>query len=840
MDPLTIIGLLASITNLIHASRSTLRVVNDFRDGDKSIQGLAEDIAVFTEALSGFDRVLRSRHTTHHIAEDVIKAMIEGSLKTLQDLERRLLQLSAFHTPTMRRMKWVQSSSAIKKLRERLKEQNAMLQTFLSITHAEAFITVISQYPSLCPADEEMGIRVHPPENTSFLQVLPDVRRPRRLSNASSIATIESMAATSVSSTDLTLYSSASSSGTSACSRLASEDTESEITLVSIPTRTKEPLEYQTLGDAQRVRRACHYKCYCKCHDGSATGPRRSLGKFKNTRLSCTDPTCLSHATIEEKYKSHSKSFFGALSRAMSSHNIKVRYNINTYRMVPESCDAFRFVKHGNLDKLKACIQSGDATIWDTAPDGWSLLHTAAYHRQLPIVKYLVDLGVDTKSGDVGSRNPADFAVLKSLGQDATQVERDVVRLFSQQDDILLDFEFTPLHIAVLGLYPANDHERPSLETLISLVDDANNASVNTKWAEWKLRLKNRSPLLGDIIEYFRSSAYESTPGTKIIYNLIDQKDKKFHWSPLHWATFSGQCEKIKVLVQHGADPLLLSNLNANILHTAAESKLNHGLSTVLGIWRRCSDQLNINQINVWGETPLHVASWCSPACVELLLEAGANPNIQQEDGLVPLHHVGLCEQGPDRREMVSLLCNTASRDHINVQDFEGRPPILEFLDDPECIETLLSNGARLDLVDSAGKNIFHYVCLQGEFRSLRILLDHSTKTDKNSLAAETDHSGNTPLMTALTNAHINCSMELLELENVGNIISKDGWAAVHYAAKIGDVDLLEAVFKHSSFMANMKTLDGKGVDTVAMEAGTWHGQVKELIRRYNFFGEPR
>ena len=59
----------------------------------------------------------------------------------------------------------------------------------------------------------------------------------------------------------------------------------------------------------------------------------------------------------------------------MASNSIKVRYNLHTYRMVSEGSDAMRYVKHGNLDGLKASIESGQATIWDTAPDGWSLLH---------------------------------------------------------------------------------------------------------------------------------------------------------------------------------------------------------------------------------------------------------------------------------------------------------------------------------------------------------------------------------------------------------------------------------------------------------------------------------
>ena len=61
----------------------------------------------------------------------------------------------------------------------------------------------------------------------------------------------------------------------------------------------------------------------------------------------------------------------------MSSRSIKVRYDLNTYRMVSEGSNAMRYVKHGNLEKLKTCIRTGEATLWDTAPDGWSLLHVS-------------------------------------------------------------------------------------------------------------------------------------------------------------------------------------------------------------------------------------------------------------------------------------------------------------------------------------------------------------------------------------------------------------------------------------------------------------------------------
>ncbi|PGH01468.1 hypothetical protein AJ79_07906 [Helicocarpus griseus UAMH5409] len=213
------------------------------------------------------------------------------------------------------------------------------------------------------------------------------------------------------------------------------------------------------------------------------------------------------------------------MSHMMSTNSIKIRYRLNTYRMVPEGSNAMRYVKHGNLEKLKLAIQSGEATPWDTAPDGWSLLHTAAYARQLPTVQYLVGLGAETEASDLGIRP-------------------DIVQIFSKQDDYTHDYEFTPIHIAVLDLYDPDDLERPTLEQLIDFVDHANNAPKGTNWSHWKLKYQKRSPLFVSIIEQFRASAAENPDTGKVINNLIDQKDRKFHWTPLHWASATGQADR--------------------------------------------------------------------------------------------------------------------------------------------------------------------------------------------------------------------------------------------------------------------------------------------------------
>lgn len=286
------------------------------------------------------------------------------------------------------------------------------------------------------------------------------------------------------------------------------------------------------------------------------------------------------------------------------------------------------------------------------------------------------------------------------------------------------------------------------------------------------------------------------------------------------------------ILMHHGADPFILSNLDANILHAAAESKTINGLDGALEIWKRFPQQLNINQANRWAETPLHVAAWGSVECVKKLLEAGADRDVRQEDHQVPLHCAGLSQQGEIRRKIVALLCGGDNGPHINAQDVDGRPPIFDFLDDPVCVEILINHGARLDVLDSSGKSAFHHACIQDESDVVKTLLRLSPPGSV--MVTVKDHDGNTALIQALRHGSMDCASALLELDDVGDIVGQDGWAAVHHAAKLGDADVLKAVLQHPSFVKGMKAIDGKTAEVVAMDAGNWCGEVKTLLRKHN------
>lgn len=136
MDPITAIGVLASLSSLIKASNSVIQVLKSLKDGERELLELLSDVALFEEALKGFDRVLRSRQMKHNISGPVIQDALREAFTTIQDLESRLVQIEKSESSAVRRMKWVQHKSGFKKLHGRLKVQSTTLQGFLALAHA--------------------------------------------------------------------------------------------------------------------------------------------------------------------------------------------------------------------------------------------------------------------------------------------------------------------------------------------------------------------------------------------------------------------------------------------------------------------------------------------------------------------------------------------------------------------------------------------------------------------------------------------------------------------------------------------------------------------------------
>jgi hypothetical protein len=133
MDPISLIGLLSSLSSLIGASKKVIDLINSFKDGDKELIGLSNSVSLFEENLKGFNRVLRSRWGGHEISVETINNAIKESAGMMKELEDRLLSIFKSESLTVRRMKWVQHKSTFEKITEDLKGKCMMLHSLVSV-----------------------------------------------------------------------------------------------------------------------------------------------------------------------------------------------------------------------------------------------------------------------------------------------------------------------------------------------------------------------------------------------------------------------------------------------------------------------------------------------------------------------------------------------------------------------------------------------------------------------------------------------------------------------------------------------------------------------------------
>uniref|UniRef100_A0A8C7IDW1 Ankyrin repeat and SOCS box containing 2 n=1 Tax=Oncorhynchus kisutch TaxID=8019 RepID=A0A8C7IDW1_ONCKI len=211
----------------------------------------------------------------------------------------------------------------------------------------------------------------------------------------------------------------------------------------------------------------------------------------------------------------------------------------------------------------------------------------------------------------------------------------------------------------------------------------------------------------------------------------------KYGWIPLHEAAYYGQDQCVRVLL--GAQPSM------------------------------------INKCDLKGQTALILAVYREKvACVEMLLEKGADPDLANKDRETPLYKA--CESG--NAEIVVMLLNHGAV--VNKHCIQGCTALQEAVsrNNVEICEILVQAGAKLSPTNMYGIAPLFTAAQSGHEETLRFLIKQGA--DINSEASD----GATALYEAAKNGHEDIVELLLSQDADANKAGKKGLLPLHIAAQ--------------------------------------------------------
>lgn len=184
----------------------------------------------------------------------------------------------------------------------------------------------------------------------------------------------------------------------------------------------------------------------------------------------------------------------------------------------------------------------------------------------------------------------------------------------------------------------------------------------------------------------------------------VNAKDKAGR-TPLHTVAWVGDLPVIGDLVRAGANV----NATTNHLLTALHDAVTYDHVQIVA--DLISARADCNARDESGQHPLFYAR--SPAAMDILLKAGAKPDMADNFGTTPLAGIVVAEDGVDmasRLIMVSSLIKAGV--DVNRRVDHGRSAIFSVIPDDkvEMFQLLVDNGAKLDIKDDSGQTLLDWV----------------------------------------------------------------------------------------------------------------------------------
>ncbi|KAJ8131963.1 hypothetical protein O1611_g1658 [Lasiodiplodia mahajangana] len=361
----------------------------------------------------------------------------------------------------------------------------------------------------------------------------------------------------------------------------------------------------------------------------------------------------------------------------------------------------WRAIQFGDIHWVQLSLANKSVLPTDVDRWGHSLVTVALHNHQYDLARLFAQQGCDIHSKDIFGQTAASTArLMKSI----TYSSPDIIQKMDASKNLLEEF------------------------------------SLRQQMRETVQSSKVHQAIIQDGDEILLAF----TEASSVEINQLDG----FGFAPLHWATYRRKSKIVRVLLEAGAAPDIMSRKGDTPLYIAANSRDVDSARLLL------ESGADVNLSNPFTGYTAIFAAYRHAEISRLILDYGAHLRRETIHGLqTPLYYAAQesydrepnCEDRSSWAEWFQCLLS-AGLDIDNQSGKHAIAPIMLSLWNRNAIllELLIDAGARLDLVDSKQRGILHWAVLSTTTESIEILRRAKISSINPDLP---DAEGETPLM---------------------------------------------------------------------------------------------
>lgn len=256
-------------------------------------------------------------------------------------------------------------------------------------------------------------------------------------------------------------------------------------------------------------------------------------------------------------------------------------------------------------------------------------------------------------------------------------------------------------------------------------------------------------------------------------------------------AVIKGDAEQAERLVLSGASLNKAGKDGRTPLHHAARL----GRFDIVGLLLEAGAQVNPRDKNL--ETPLFAALSCHEPLlmIDLLLEAGAKPDIPDAEGRIPLHAAALSAPPP----VIRLLI--AATENPNRPDARGYQPLHRACESNsvEAVQAILFERVAIFSASMDGDTCLHLAAARQDSTAVA---DYLLTTEAAHLVNAVNLMGRSPLHIAVLHKHGKLVEGMIALGANVNVPDNQGNTPLHEAAEANDISMARRLIEAGADVA--------------------------------------